>query len=102
MFTEEFDSNSPNHHNVDAEKFLWTSLKGGSMEALEVIYRRYSNAMFNYGMHLFMDEELVKDSIQDVYVEIWKRKEFLGDTNSLKFYLLNALKRRVLRKLMTE
>jgi RNA polymerase sigma factor (sigma-70 family) len=86
----------------DADKFLWQSFKNGSPEAFEVMYKRYSNTMFNYGMHLFMDKVLVEDSIQDVFVEIWNRKEFLSDTTSIKFYLLSSLKHKVLRRLSTE
>jgi RNA polymerase sigma factor (sigma-70 family) len=82
--------------------FLWNSFKQGNTEAFEVIYKRFSNSMFNYGMHLFMDKTLVEDSIQDVFVDLWNRKEFLSDTDSIKFYLLKALKHKALRKLMTE
>jgi RNA polymerase sigma factor (sigma-70 family) len=53
-------------------------------------------------MHLFMDKTLVEDSIQDVFVEVWNRKQFLSETSSIKFYLLKALKHKALRKLMTD
>lgn len=58
--------------------------------------------MYNYGMHLFMDKTLVEDSIQDVFVDLWNRKQFLSETTSIKFYLLKALKHKALRKLLTE
>jgi RNA polymerase sigma factor (sigma-70 family) len=86
----------------NADKFLWNSFRKGSPEAFEVIYKRYSNSMYNYGMHLFMDKTLVEDSIQDVFIEIWNRREYLGDTTSIKFYLLSSLKHKVLRRLATE
>jgi RNA polymerase sigma factor (sigma-70 family) len=102
MSTKDVRTTSSKQGADDADKFLWESFKKGSPEAFEVIYKRYSNSMFNYGMHLFMDKVLVEDSIQDVFVEIWNRKEFLGDTTSIKFYLLSALKHKILRRLSTE
>jgi RNA polymerase sigma factor (sigma-70 family) len=101
MSTKDVDLTSSQSRSAKADEFLWSSFRQGSSEAFEVIYKRYANSMFNYGMHLFLDKVLVEDSIQDVFVDLWKRKEFLGDTTSIKFYLLKALKRKVLRKLTT-
>jgi RNA polymerase sigma factor (sigma-70 family) len=103
MSTKDVDMTSSERHGFVADdSFLWNSFRQGNTEAFEVIYKRYSNSMYNYGMHLFMDKTLVEDSIQDVFVEIWNRKQFLSETTSIKFYLLKALKHKALRKLLTE
>ena len=102
MSTKDADASLLVNNADNADKFLWRSFKKGSPEAFEVIYKRYSNSMYNYGMHLFMDKTLVEDSIQDVFVEIWNRREHLSDTTSIKFYLLSSLKHKVLRRLSTE
>jgi RNA polymerase sigma factor (sigma-70 family) len=99
MSIKDVNLTSSQIRSAKSEEFLWTSFRKGNNEAFEVIYKRYVNTMFNYGMHLFMDKDLVEDSIQDVFVEIWRRKEFLQDTTSIKFYLLKALKRKIIRKL---
>jgi len=99
MSTKDVGLTSFQDRPVRSDEFLWAAFRKGSSEAFEVIYKRHANAMFNYGMHLFMDRELVEDSIQDVFVEIWNRREFLGDTTSIRFYLLKAVKRRVIRRL---
>lgn len=97
------DINSSDRHDLGAsEAFLWDAFRNGNKEAFEVVYKRYSNSMYNFGMHLFMDKPLVEDSIQDVFVDIWNRRQFLSDTRSIKFYLLKALKHKALRKLMAE
>jgi len=103
MSTKDVDMTSSERHGFVAdESFLWNSFRQGNSEAFEVIYKRHSNSMYNYGMHLFMDKTLVEDSIQDVFVDLWNRKQFLSETTSIKFYLLKALKHKALRKLLTE
>lgn len=92
-----------NHHTGNSvapdDKFLWDNLRLGNKEAFEVIYRKHVNHLFNYGMHVFMDRALVEDAIQDVFIYIWKRRAFLGDTNSIRFYLCKSLKREIVHKL---
>jgi RNA polymerase sigma factor (sigma-70 family) len=103
MSTKDVNMTSSERHGFGVgDSFLWNSFRQGNSEAFEVIYKRYSNSMYNYGMHLFMDKTLVEDSIQDVFVDLWNRKQFLSETTSIKFYLLKAFKHKALRKLMTE
>lgn len=85
-----------------SEKRLWDSFKQGDPVAFEQLYKVYANTMYNYGMHLFMNSTLVEDAIQDVFVEIWNRKSFLGEVTSLKFYLLKSLKNKILRRMEAE
>lgn len=86
--------------NANAEdSFLWDNLRCGNREAFEVIYRKHVNHLFNFGVHIFMDRALVEDAIQDVFVYIWKRHAFLGETDSIRFYLLTSLKREIVRKI---
>ena len=81
------------------DRFLWDNLRQGNKEAFEVIYRKHVNHLFNYGVHVFMDKALVEDAIQDVFLYIWKRHAFLGETDSVRFYLSRCLKREIVRKL---
>lgn len=46
-------------------------------------------------MKLQADESLVKDCIHDLFVTIWLSRERLSATDSIKFYLLASLKRRI-------
>lgn len=90
---------APNSNIHSDENFLWNNLRKGNREAFEVIYRKYVNHLYNFGIHIFMDHALVEDAIQDVFVYIWKRHAFLGETDSIKFYLFKSLKREIVRKI---
>lgn len=80
------------------EKQLWKLFKNGSEDAYAFIYRKYFPVLYNYGRQFCNSEDGVKDCIQDLFVEIWDRKENLADTDSIKFYLFKALKREIIHK----
>ncbi len=74
------------------DKDIWTALQKGEKKALEYIYCRYVNDLYNYGMKIEANHPLVKDCIQELFVEIWKNRGKLSMTDNIKFYLLKALK----------
>lgn len=71
---------------------LWNDFRRGDLQAYETIYRRYAPALFSYGKRLTSDYDLVRDVIQDVFVEIWQRRENLTDLQTIKFYLFRVLR----------
>lgn len=77
----------------DAE--IWKAFKAGNREALEYIYRTYAKDLFSYGMKIKTHRSLVKDCIQELFVELWKSRSNLSDTNNIKFYLLKSLKLKI-------
>ncbi|GAA4454331.1 sigma-70 family RNA polymerase sigma factor [Nibrella saemangeumensis] len=77
---------------------LWRQLQAGHYQALGLLYQRYGKAMLTYGCRLTPDEDLVKDCIQDFFVELWNRRTFLAtEVGSVKLYLLGGLKHKILK-----
>jgi RNA polymerase sigma factor (sigma-70 family) len=54
--------------------------------------------LLNYGVRFYRDKEFVKDSVHDLFVEIWNRREHLSDVVSVKSYLLQALRKNIIRE----
>ena len=54
--------------------------------------------LLNYGVRFYRDKEFVKDAVHDLFVEIWNRREYLGDIVSVKSYLLQSLRRNIIRE----
>ncbi|QEH42916.1 sigma-70 family RNA polymerase sigma factor [Chitinophaga sp. XS-30] len=77
------------------DKALWRKLMEGDKDALAFIYRSYFPSLFKYGMKLNPDESLVKDCIHDIFVSVWLSRERLSLTDSIKYYLLASLKRKI-------
>lgn len=79
------------------EKDQWQRLVNSDAQALEWLFDNFSQSLFNYGMKVVDDRELVKDCIQDLFSEIWKNRSRMVVPESPKFYLLKALKYKILR-----
>jgi len=77
------------------DKALWSKVIEGDKDALAFIYKTYFNSLYQYGMKLQPDEGLVKDCIHDLFVTIWFSRERLSVTDSIKYYLLASLKRKI-------
>ena len=58
------------NYNV-SENILWMSFKNGDDRSFELIYRKYADALFRYGIQFTSNESLVKDAIHDVYVKLY-------------------------------
>ncbi len=49
----------------------------GDDQAYSWIYTHYIQVLYNYGLQITPDSEIVKDCIQDVFVKIYKAKKKL-------------------------
>ena len=76
---------------------LWDAFREGNQSAFSAIYQKYRSALSNYGSRIVSDTALIEDSIQDLFVDLWNRREYVSRTSSVKFYLFKALRHRILR-----
>ncbi len=77
----------------------WARFKNGEINALECIYREHIRSLILYGLKITDDLDLIKDSIQDLFVELWKSRQNLADTDQPKFYLFRALRNKLSKAL---
>ncbi len=73
----------------------WKKFKQGAPEAFEALYNLYVDDLFNYGCRLTHDTVLLKDSIHDVFVELWKYRKTIVDVQNPKYYLLKSLRNKL-------
>lgn len=67
-----------------------------SINNIDVLYRRYVNDLLSYALYLGFDRETSKDAIHDVFYKICLDRDLLNKINNIRFYLLRALKNRLL------
>ncbi|MCL6266305.1 RNA polymerase sigma factor [Flagellimonas myxillae] len=77
---------------------LWSRFKAGDKTAFESVYRSCIDDMYAYGLKLESDQELVKDSIQEVFIDIFERRNAVSEPYNIKFYILKALKHTIFKK----
>lgn len=79
---------------------VWKSFQLGSKEAFASVYNQHLNTLYRYGTKLCMDKEVVKDAIQDIFLDLYlKRGKNKTNPENLKYYLILALKRNLIKKL---
>ncbi|PST83928.1 RNA polymerase subunit sigma-24 [Pedobacter yulinensis] len=80
------------------EQALWQGLCDGQPEAFDGLIRSFSKSLFGYGSRFCQDRDLVKDCLQELFVELWNKRSSLPLPRSVKGYLFIALRNRVLRE----
>ncbi|WP_455634430.1 RNA polymerase sigma-70 factor [Parabacteroides sp.] len=65
-------------------------VRKGDRIAFNELYRQYYLSLRSYA-ELFLDEEESEDVVQDVFLNVWLRKEGLDDSQSLQGYLLRSV-----------
>lgn len=76
--------------------FLWKRFLNGDQKALEDIYKSNFQALYNYGMRIHGDPDLVKDTIQELFMDIINSLKNLGETDNIRFYLIVAFRRKIM------
>lgn len=83
----------------DSDTLLWKDFLAGDEKAFENIYRVYVKPLYQYGSKFTLNKEVVLDSIQDLFVELFIHRQNLGETDNIKLYLYVSLKRKLTRTL---
>ena len=79
---------------------LWESFLAGDKEAFAHFYNLHVDALYHYGTKLCADDGLVKDAIQEVFLDLYlKRQKNRTNPENLRYYLILALKRNLIKKL---
>lgn len=84
------------NENLD-DCLLWSQLKAGDEEAFSLLFEKYYSLLVNYGKTLNTESEIVKDCIQDVFVDIWNYRNNLNEPRVVKAYLLSSVRKRIVR-----
>lgn len=82
---------------MDQER-VWSEFKNGSKQAFESVYNYCIDDMYAYGLKLNSNKELVKDCIQQVFVDIYERRQVLSNPQNIKYYVLKALKHQIYKR----
>ncbi|HTI90038.1 MAG TPA: sigma-70 family RNA polymerase sigma factor [Puia sp.] len=76
---------------------LLMRLQENDEQALALLMERYYAELYNYAASFNRDSTLVKDCIQEVFISLWQRRDNATTILSPKYYLLRAVKNRVLK-----
>ncbi len=89
-------------HSDRLDRQLWNSIKHGDTEALTTLFRRYYALLYEYAIKLGHRRDWAEDSVQEIFVYIWQKRESLTFAESIKSYLFMAVRNHVLNEIGRE
>jgi RNA polymerase sigma factor (sigma-70 family) len=94
------------HNETSSSQFredvlLWDSLRKGNEIAFSTLYKKYVQPLFNYGMHIHPNRDLIKDCIQELFIKIWEKRDSFGSIEKVNFYLFRSFKNLLFHKIET-
>lgn len=90
-------SDSARGWELNSDKELWMAFSSGNRQAFSVLFIRFYDRLFRYGMNLYPYAETVKDSIQSLFLRLWKKRSKLEVPDSVSGYLYISLRRTLFR-----
>jgi len=76
----------------------WSKFRTGDRRTFEYVYNSCIDDMYAYGLKIDPDKELIKDSVQDVFIEIFEHRNEISKPQNIKFYFLKSLKHAIFRR----
>ena len=81
---------------------IWHAFNRGDEMAFNFIYSSYVRDLFQYGCQFATDKELVKDSIQNVFIYLRKKRGTFSEVTNIKGYLFRSVQHEIIRVVQKE
>lgn len=82
-----------------SEPELLASLKTGSTDAFQSIVDLYAKPLLRHSYQRLKNEQDAEDVVQDIFSDLWEKRNTLTINSSLSGYLFTTLKHRMIRRL---
>ena len=77
---------------------LWTAFVQGDDSAYAQLYKQYFHELYDYGVKLCQQPDLVKDCIHDLFIDLWKSRKKKSRVVAIRPYLFKALRNIILKE----
>lgn len=84
------------------DQVLWQLYREGDKQALGRLAERYYRMLKHYGLKFMVDEAVVEDCIQELFLQLWQNRLQIKEAESVRHYLLKALRHHVLQHLRNQ
>ncbi|SHG61652.1 RNA polymerase sigma-70 factor, ECF subfamily [Fodinibius roseus] len=78
------------------DHILVQRIKEGDRESFKKLYNRYHQPLYYLSKKYLKDEIFAKDAVQDIFVKVWKKRDELNASSSIKSFLFTMLKNHLL------
>jgi RNA polymerase sigma factor (sigma-70 family) len=77
---------------------IWNAFNKGDENAFNYIYRMYVKVLFKYGCQMCKDQNHIQDCIQNIFIDLRRKRGNLSEVQTIKAYLFKILYRELIRK----
>jgi len=74
---------------------LWKGLQQGNKDMFLCLYKKYYHSLLFIGLKEIKDAQLVKDTIQQLFLYIWEKRETIHEAKNVKSYLVTSFLRKL-------
>jgi RNA polymerase sigma factor (sigma-70 family) len=78
---------------------VWIRFRSGDQAAFSEIYEDFIDPLFAYGCKITRDREMVKDCIQDIFIDLQRLQPNLHHPEYIEFYLYKSLRNAIFQKI---
>lgn len=87
---------------LELDKTLVENFKSGDVKSFEQIFNALYKVLVNYAQGMLRDWDEAEDKVQQVFVNLWEKKEVLDVHTSLRAYLYKAVHNACLNRIKQE
>ncbi|MEJ7828250.1 MAG: sigma-70 family RNA polymerase sigma factor [Segetibacter sp.] len=77
---------------------LVAGIASGNYNSFTQLYEKYIKSLTHYGLNFTDDINTIRDSLHDIFVSLWSRKEELQIQSSIKSYLIKSVRSSIIQK----
>ncbi|WP_298300939.1 sigma-70 family RNA polymerase sigma factor [Hydrotalea sp.] len=74
----------------------WIAARDGDVQSFKALHHHLFEGLYAYAFKLLDDETLSNEAVQDLFVKLWVRKEFINTIQQVKPYFYAALRKQIL------
>ena len=67
-----------------------------------MLYKKYVQRLYDYGMNSSKDHDMVLDCLQELFLRLWNKRETVSNINSVKPYLYKSFRRLLIHQIVEQ
>ncbi|MCW3467103.1 RNA polymerase sigma factor [Chitinophaga nivalis] len=86
----------------EANRLYWEQIRQGDRESLFALHHNSYFHLLRFGLKTCGDHELVKDCVNQLFLQLWEKRTGLSPVTNVRAYLFTALRRLILDQLAVD
>jgi RNA polymerase sigma factor (sigma-70 family) len=84
------------------DEVLWNSFKKGNELALSLLYKKYVQRLYDYGMNTSKNHNMVLDCLQELFLRLWNKRETISEIQAVRPYLYKSFRRLLIHQIVEQ